>query len=86
MFSYDVTYNTEINSELEIKWRFKCCELLQKLRLRLGTCKIDLSPPVILYYRSRAILLWWFLLFYVLEFKPFLSCWRFMYVFVFLYY
>ena len=30
----------------------KCCEPLQKLRVRLGTCKIDLSPPVILYYRS----------------------------------
>ena len=27
----------------------KCCEPLQKLRVRLGTCKIDLSPPVILY-------------------------------------
>ena len=25
----------------------KCCEPLQKLRVRLGTCKIDLSPPVI---------------------------------------
>ena len=25
----------------------KCCELLQKLRVRLGTCKIDLSPSVI---------------------------------------
>ena len=30
----------------------KCCEPLQKLRVRLGTCKIDLSPPVILYYWS----------------------------------
>ena len=28
----------------------KCNEPLQKLRVRLGTCKIDLSPPVILYY------------------------------------
>ena len=28
----------------------KCYEPLQKLRVRLGTCKIDLSPPVILYY------------------------------------
>ena len=25
---------------------------LQKLRARLGSCKIGLSPPVILYYRS----------------------------------
>ena len=25
----------------------KCYEPLQKLRVRLGTCKIDLSPPVI---------------------------------------
>ena len=39
-------------------WRFttraeeltKCCEPLQKLRVRLGTCKIGLSPPVISYY------------------------------------
>ena len=30
----------------------KCCEPLQKLRVRLGTCKIDLSPPVISYYLS----------------------------------
>ena len=32
----------------------KCCEPLQKLRVRFGrcTCKIDLSPPVILYYWS----------------------------------
>ena len=28
----------------------KCCEALQKLRVRLGPCKMDLSPPVILYY------------------------------------
>ena len=28
----------------------KCYEPLQKLRVRLGTCNIDLSPPVILYY------------------------------------
>ena len=41
-------------------WRFatrteqltKCCEPLQKLRARLGTCKTSLSPPVILYYWS----------------------------------
>ena len=30
----------------------KCSEPLQKLRVRLGTCKIDLSPQVILYYSS----------------------------------
>ena len=30
----------------------KCYEPLQKLRVRLGTCKIDLSPPEILYYWS----------------------------------
>ena len=28
----------------------KCCEALQKLRVRLWPCKINLSPPVILYY------------------------------------
>ena len=30
----------------------KCCEPLQKLRVRLGACKTGLSPPVILYYWS----------------------------------
>ena len=30
----------------------KCYEPLQKLRVRLWPCKIDLSPPVILYYWS----------------------------------
>ena len=50
----------------------KCCQPLQKLRIRLGTGKIDLSLPVIyITDRSRAILLWWFLLFYVLVFKMF---------------
>ena len=43
-------------------WRFttrteqltKCCEPLQKMRVRLGPCKTGLSPPplVIVYYRS----------------------------------
>ena len=28
----------------------KCYEPLQRLRVRLGICKIDLSPPVILYF------------------------------------
>ena len=32
--------------------RLKCYEPLQKLRVRLWPCKIDLSPPVILYYYS----------------------------------
>ena len=26
----------------------KCCEPLQKLRVRLGACEIDLNPPVFL--------------------------------------
>ena len=30
----------------------KRCEPLQKLRVRLGTCKTGLSPPVIVYYLS----------------------------------
>ena len=30
----------------------KCRELLQKMRVRLGTCESGLSPPVIKYYRS----------------------------------
>ena len=38
--------------------------------MRLGTCKTGLSPPVIyITDRSKAILLWWFVLFYVLVFK-----------------
>ena len=28
----------------------KCYEPLQKLRVRLGSCKTGLSPPIILYY------------------------------------
>ena len=51
----------------------KCYEPLQKLRVRLWPCKIDLSPPVTVCYtdRSKSILLWWFFLFYVLVFKNF---------------
>ena len=59
---------------------FKCYEPLQKLRVRLGACKTGLSPPVTLC--SKAILLWWFFLFYVLVFKIFLCCWRLMCVFI----
>ena len=51
----------------------KCCESLQKM-VRLGACKIDLTPhplpqPQLFYIlgRSKAILLLWFYLFYVLE-------------------
>ena len=36
------------------------------MRVRLWPCKTGLSPPV---DRSKAILLWWFFLFYVLVFK-----------------
>ena len=32
--------------------------------------------------RSKAILLWWFFLFYVLVFKMFLCCWCLMCVFI----
>ena len=28
----------------------KCCEPLQKMKVRFELCKIDLRPPVILYY------------------------------------
>ena len=46
----------------------KCCEPLQKIRVRLGACKIDLSSTVIyITDRSKPLLLWWFYLFYVLE-------------------
>ena len=47
-------------------WRFttrteeltKCCEPLQELRVRLGTCKTGLSPPVTCVTdRSKSILL-----------------------------
>ena len=30
----------------------ECCEPLQKLRVRLGTCKTGLSPPVISWFQS----------------------------------
>ena len=39
--------NTELTTMTITK---RLGEPLQKLRMRLGTCKIDLSPPVILYY------------------------------------
>ena len=48
----------------------KCCEALQKMRVRLCACKAGLSPPnFFVTDRSKAILLWWFILFYVLVFK-----------------
>ena len=53
----------------------KYCEPLQKMRVRLGACKIDQSPLV--FYiadRSKVILLLWSLLFYV-----WLSCFHLMY-------
>ena len=46
----------------------KCCKPLQKMKVRLGASKIDLSPQ--LFYitdRSKAILMLWFHLFYILE-------------------
>ena len=50
----------------------KCYEPLQKLRMRLGACKTGLSPPVFCVTdRYKAILLWWFFLFYVLVFNFF---------------
>ena len=30
----------------------QCCKPLQKIRVKLGPCKINLSSPVILYYWS----------------------------------
>ena len=45
----------------------KCCEPLQKMRVRLGACKTGLSPTPQLFYitdRSKAILLLRFHLFY----------------------
>ena len=67
----------------------KCREPLQKLRVRLGTFKIDLSPPVILYLilmvprcyfcgGSFCFMSWCFVVFFCV------CCWRFMYVFIFL--
>ena len=53
--SYRLTTRTE---ELT-----KFSEPIQKLRVRLWPCKIDLSPIT---DRFKAMLLWWFLVFYVL--------------------
>ena len=50
--------------------------------MRLGTCKIDLSPPVMFTDRSKAILLWWFFVL-CLGVLNFLCCWCLMYVFIF---
>ena len=42
------------------------------VRVRLGSCKTGLSPlKLCVTDRSKAILLWWFFLFYVLVFKFF---------------
>ena len=47
-------------------------EFWVKLRVRLGACKTGLSPPVkCVTDRSKAIILWWFFLFYVLVFNFF---------------
>ena len=62
----------------------KCYEQLQKLRMRLWPCKIDLSPPVtvLLIVPSRYFcggsfcFMSWCL--------KFLCCWRLMCVFIFL--
>ena len=48
--------------------RTKCCEPLQKMRVRLGHCKsIEALKLFYITDRSKAILLLWFYLFYVLE-------------------
>ena len=71
----------------------KCHEPLLKLRVRLGTFKIDLSPPVILYLilivpmryfcgGSFCFMSCFFFFFFFFFF--FVCCWRFMYVFIFL--
>ena len=45
-----------------------CCEPLRKMRVRLGSCKTDLSPhSTFITDRSKAILLVWFYMFYGLE-------------------
>ena len=54
------------------------------MRVRLGSCKIDLMPQY--FYitdRSNVILLLWFHLFYVLE-SNFYAVGTFLYVFIFL--
>ena len=44
---YDTVKNLILKAYEELT---KCCEPLQKLRVRLGTCKTGLSPPVTLCY------------------------------------
>ena len=44
----------------------KCCEPQQKM-VRIGGCKIELGQGFYITDRSKAILLLWFHLFYVLE-------------------
>ena len=63
----------------------KSCEPLQKLRVRLGTCKIDLSRPVILYYWSfQGDTSVGVLIVFVSWCINFLCCWSLMYVIIFL--
>ena len=52
----------------------KCCEPPQKLRVRLGICKIDQFKPtsnfiLLIVPRRYFCVLWWFLLFDVLVLK-----------------
>ena len=64
----------------------KCCELLQKMRVRLELSKIDLPPPHRVIYitdLSKAILLLWFFLFLCFGVE-FLCCLNLMYVFIIL--
>ena len=62
----------------------KCCEPLQKLRVRYGTCKTGFSTPRILYYRSfqddTSVVIHGALCLGV----EFLCCLHLMYVFIFL--
>ena len=61
----------------------KCSEPLQKMRMKLGACKTELSPPVILYYCSfqgdTSVVVLIVLCFGV----EFLCCFSLMYVFIF---
>ena len=62
----------------------KCLEPLQKLRVRLGTCKIDLSLPVILYYWSFQSDTSVVVLFVLFLGVFFVCCLRLMYFIIFL--
>ena len=72
-------------TKLTIRYLYSCCEPLQKLRVRLGICKIRIMSACnfILLIVPRRYFCGGSYRFYVLVFKFFLCCWHLIYVIIF---